>query len=685
MNGRVAATGAAWVALFTIEFWIAGPFSYIYFGDEGAQAFPYYIYLNKYYEEGSRFLFDVMGGVDAYALFSSGFELLSQEQLLFALLPPWLAVAADKVLTTGLALLCAYLLARRVAPVSREAALLIAILYSICHVGLVLKTLAHNFGYPLMPLGILVFCFPRKDGYRAAEVALVGALLATNVLPVQGGLAFYTALAAAAVVSGAWRRPGFYGAVAYLAAIHLVVWGDTLYAFATMGVLSSRVLEFAPTLGASSLRLFFESGESALGTVLVGLLAAVVVFKDRVAGAKILFLFLFPFAFAIGLDAVPFGALGAGFLDGLNFEYVFDARYPLLPAILAIGFTAFGNRETPGFKPPADWSTKVLVSTVAALIVGTLAFYKAQNLAYWLGFGAVSNLVDVPNLRDRDWMANGNHRTTVVPERFTDNNLLAFGIPTFGGYFQIFPLPKAQFWQAAGGIVSRSGRLAMNFTTRGSCFDPPVLDALADPDFLRIANVRYIASRVPVVHREEARLVSGPDPANFRSFCGMPILEKVSLFVRQRVSPPEMFIYDLGKTVPTVYPAERVVISDHAYDTPGFWAEVKKVGPDSGLVVAADTPAADRGRLRAARSLEVKDWVRKRDALEVAVEAPDGGVLGINLPHLPYWQATVDGKTAEILPANGIHMAIPVEPGASTVHIRYDRWLPSDPITGLLR
>jgi hypothetical protein len=57
--------------------------------------------------------------------------------------------------------------------------------------------------------------------------------------------------------------------------------------------------------------------------------------------------------------------------------------------------------------------------------------------------------------------------------------------------------------------------------------------------------------------------------------------------------------------------------------------------------------------------------------IEVAVDAPTGGVLVLNDVWHPWWRATLDGAPAEILKANVIFRAVVVPPGRHTIRFAF--------------
>ena len=137
---------------------------------------------------------------------------------------------------------------------------------------------------------------------------------------------------------------------------------------------------------------------------------------------------------------------------------------------------------------------------------------------------------------------------------------------------------------------------------------------------LRESGVRYILSVQPF-DNAELRLVDVAAPA--------------------RTAPLAVYVYELEQSLPD----------------PTLWTT-----PD-------DLDAAGRGRaLEGARA-------RYLDAgaghVRVAVDAPRAAYLIVRRTHAPGWSATVNGRPAPIVPANGRHQAVAVPAGASEVALRY--------------
>ena len=59
-------------------------------------------------------------------------------------------------------------------------------------------------------------------------------------------------------------------------------------------------------------------------------------------------------------------------------------------------------------------------------------------------------------------------------------------------------------------------------------------------------------------------------------------------------------------------------------------------------------------------------------AVDVAVDAPDGGLLLLNDVWHPWWHATLDGQPADILRADVIFRAVALPPGRHAVRFTFE-------------
>jgi hypothetical protein len=66
---------------------------------------------------------------------------------------------------------------------------------------------------------------------------------------------------------------------------------------------------------------------------------------------------------------------------------------------------------------------------------------------------------------------------------------------------------------------------------------------------------------------------------------------------------------------------------------------------------------------------EITDY--EPDSMAVRTDFSDDGYLVVSIPHDDAWQATVDGEDADILPANGLLQAVPVDAGVHEVELEF--------------
>jgi hypothetical protein len=78
---------------------------------------------------------------------------------------------------------------------------------------------------------------------------------------------------------------------------------------------------------------------------------------------------------------------------------------------------------------------------------------------------------------------------------------------------------------------------------------------------------------------------------------------------------------------------------------------------------AGFTPGASHGSARILRY--------RNTEIEIATDAPGGGILVLNDVWHPWWRASVDGKPAEILKANVLFRAVVVPPGRHVVRFSF--------------
>ncbi len=126
----------------------------------------------------------------------------------------------------------------------------------------------------------------------------------------------------------------------------------------------------------------------------------------------------------------------------------------------------------------------------------------------------------------------------------------------------------------------------------------------------------------------------------------------------------EIRVYELAATWPRDYVACRVVhATDPAQARDGVLQEGYDPGRDVVLQEPVPAPACQEGRVVARRVLPGDQ--------EYVVELDGDGFLVMRDSFTPSWRATVDGRSAPVLRANGRHRAVPVASGRHQVRLSY--------------
>ena len=662
--------GIAWVSFITLEFWVFGKFSYIYLGDEGIQSFPYFSYLSGQ-AAGGRFNPDILGGVDSHSVFSSGYQFFSVERVLFGALPAWAAVAFHKIFASSLAFVGAYFLARGISQIPRVMAVAIAAAYTLVFQYMLIVTLVHSFGYHIMPLALFVLCYQLDSRFYLLKSLLIGFAVALTVMPIQGGMPFYSALLIAAVFSGALRHPKFYFALLSMVCLHLLNWADTLFALGTFAEFTSRVQEFDRDLTVVKFVGKLQVQQLLIPVIGFGLAFFVAQARQKV---HVFAIFVAPLLLSIGMDAIPWKSINLDFLSGLNYGYFWLSLSVLSVIAMSVVAARVDELIEPSHRNKVVLRQIQNVSFAILLALGpaTSIYYKTTNSLNWLGLGGQANLAAVPNLLEPAWLPEDPVRVAAIPQHFWDANLLPYGFDTMGGYFVLFSDRVVEFWKQAG-IVTSSGR-SMLKPPAPSCPGVQRGEDIGDMQLLRSANVRFVVSVLPI-EGTGLRQVSGPSPFEFRPSCTVPIKEKLMGYLQDRFKPGKMYVYDLGEVTPRVYFARKAVNTSHTVDNQKYWDLVRSISLKRGVVIETQNSMSVTPHQLNARVLS---WQQVQDGFDVKVMALKGGILVINSTYLPFWSVSDGEKQLKVYPANGTQMAIIVPSGTKRITLTYNRRLPSD-------
>jgi hypothetical protein len=135
----------------------------------------------------------------------------------------------------------------------------------------------------------------------------------------------------------------------------------------------------------------------------------------------------------------------------------------------------------------------------------------------------------------------------------------------------------------------------------------------------------------------------------------VPYQDEHVLVIENPEALPRAWIVHAARTLPV---AEIVPALADGSVNPRQVALLEDIPPSLSVPDASETDAARYTRL-------------SPEAFSVAASASTPGLLVLSEIWDPGWQATVDGQPTDILRANGIFMAVPLEPGEHEVVFRY--------------
>lgn len=200
---------------------------------------------------------------------------------------------------------------------------------------------------------------------------------------------------------------------------------------------------------------------------------------------------------------------------------------------------------------------------------------------------------------------------------------------------------------------------------------PTILDAATDRMDLapqaalgRALPGRPLADRIRILSACGAGFLIAYEPLEQRDLESLPILEGFSLpptrFYRLRASLPRARV--VGASMAPSHPDDLAAsLADPGFDPAR--AVLLERSPGAG------GPSVPDDASPAGAPASVVDETPER--VRVHCDAPRGGYLVLADAYAPGWRATVDGRSAPILRANGLFRAVAVAPGSHDVIMTY--------------
>lgn len=640
-----------WITSITWWFWIAGSSSFALMNSE----LDYGLSIARLWTEhpGELWLPELAGGIDADSEVFSG-QYLSLERALVGLMPLTAAYGVHKVLVAGIAVFGMYRLSRSFGA-ERLFALAAAGLYSLAHERMILMTWTHGLGFALPALFAWLAVGRQGRRWYWQGILACSVLTAVSSSPTHSMLAVGSAILAAAIFRGWASLPRALASLAILAVLSILNWHESFYAKMLLGPYSARgqaeMLTFL--LHARPLYLFLAAGSLILLVLQRRsqdiLRAASALAFVTFAGTLILFF----------CELVPLLAPLRP-INFLNMQMAFP-MLALLVASMAVAGLGTSCRLS-------SWST----SLVAAACIGSLVRIQLYVPLIWLSEGGMSGFhYVIRELQLAKWRPDEPVRLVSIPFRFPANTPIMAGFDTYDGGTALGLASGSAFWQAVvnpHAYDAVSGYVGLNLPDIDfKCCAEYRLSDFADVELLRLANVGFILSLVPLAG-EEIVQVAGPNTGVPPRNQG-PYFERLSSYFKELLHPQGLRVYRLDKPLPRAFAAQGIVLAGQGLQRESYF-DLVKTSMSHGNIVIMQAAAEE---LRVAGKIDVLEFRRIPDGVELAVAADEDGIVVLNVQWLPFWKATADGKQVDLFPVNGIHMAAAISAGTRTVEFRYSR------------
>lgn len=666
-----------WASMVTAEYFIFGPSSFVAI-DTDSRNLAFLHYLARSHG-GGMFSHEIAGGQDL-AIILPGIQHLMPERMLLHFLDPWLVLFFHKLAIVTIAFAGAYLLARGLVDgVDRFAAVSAAAVFTVSHVYLGNYSLEFGTGFAAIPIAVYaaVACAERKN----CVVWVVGAgIILAMAQPMKVFPAALVATIGALVISERRNLGKTAAAFTFYVVLSVLNWHETLYGIALLAGETSRgfgaatdASDVAATL-IQTLELFsidwfphnlFISVLFFLS--IVGLLARRDNLGYRAIGACLTFVAIF-----LLVKSFPWQWVGLPVINRIEHAYMWLAVPVLVvpiaaKAAAAVPMGSFGASAS-------GWNRRAGALLAAALCL--LTWSKILNAAWFVALGGQNTSFAFQELKNPRWKTEKDVRAiTLFEVPPTDVTAAFYGIDSFDGAILLNPKQWNDYWASIRKLPPTGKRVATRATLDWRHWNGKAY-AVADElrlDLLRIANVKYIISALPLEGEGLTPVVTATRDAWPKTqpgfFAGYG--DYLKSRIRRIFDPGRLFVYALSDTLPRIFAATGIHAVDDETDIRRLHEIVAEMAPKYQAVIARRHLGAFKDAPNG--KLVVRSFKTVANGYDVMVDAPEGGVLMVNNVYLPYWRATVSGRAATMVPANAVQMAIVVPAGANRVEIRYHR------------
>jgi hypothetical protein len=662
---------AIWLGVLLLEFYALGPASFIMMNNDGSLGAPFYTYLVNQ-NLGGQFTHTYGGGHDVDAMLGFGNQYFSLERILFSLLPTWLAVLATKFLVALTGFIGAYKLCRATGPSGRTVSAGLAAIFTVTFSYSINATTWNTLGYSVLPWVIyLAFVRDRRRHYLLGLVVL--GIMAATTEPLHTFLAIAGTMAGGAVLLGRVHIRTLFLPPIIVSVLIAANWHEIFYAMSKVAPLSIR-------------------GNINFGdyTFLEAVWRAIISFPTQSMGAPVIIVSILALAYrrdpfvwnAIGammsliicyaaLAWLPWELIGLRVVKGLSFNYLYFSVGALMLPITARAIQVLSMRRGANLGPVT--ANRALSTALVFAIAGAqLVSFKVLNITNYAYYGGQSQYSTIENLADPDWSRPEPFRVVTLRHQRPVPEVVAafYGLDTYDSALSLTAESYSIYWRdgilKGKGSENFFGRLTMERRYfEGDMYD---IDNQANLALLRAANVAFIISPVPL--KGDVRLVSGPDKPPARPEDGLMTFagDRLSRIIRYG----KVYVYALAEPLPRAFAARAIQHSGAETTEADILKLISNLAETRTVVVQGEAKILSRaGNLNTMRVRKISKTVNGYDTM---INAPKGGVLVLNNPHLPFWVARDDrGTPLEVFPVNMVHMAVAVPPGAKSVSFRYER------------
>lgn len=695
-----------WIAISLIEYVMLGPRSFIWMDDEGDLLVTHYNLL-RHFHPGGQYSHLIQSGADAYGSFFYGSAYFSVDQFLLGALPIWLGVAIHKTCVFAFGAWGTYILCRKGTGCSRIAAFAFGALFTVMFYRMQIVTFGTGLNFSLLPLGAYL-CVVRSGRPRYYTGVMVYAVVFATFAGFHGIPPMLATLAVTMVLLGKIHvRIAFAGIVVALA--FLINNAESFTALISLSPTSARgSTDYGVSLPfVSSFVSGFESGlqQAAFsapvmsGSILFAGLVSVLCRDWRLLARFVIAFAIPPIAIALFI-ALPWEKVG---LSPIRQAPVGYAVFGLLPMAVLGGAQAVDKIEMVVVQGRLGLSRcfRFIPSAATLCIAAIVLFqYKAHNFQAWLTTAGQSMYATIDNMRTQSWVPSEPFRAISIrhkqmqPEQ---NIFMSFyGIPMFDAWINLTPIEHAAYWRYGIHKGKNSWGTDLGLDWRfldGQNRFHYRLGEQVSLSLLALANVRYVFAPVPLMG-PNLRYVDGPPhppfdkglmkvtgaAADYKGSSRRLTLDRWRWQLGRVFDYGKVYIYEIEGSLPRVYAARDLLVVPDEMDWLSFFAQVETRGPQRTAVVRARDA---RHMTAGTATADVRNFQLVEDGFDIAIAAPEGGVIVVNAVRQPFFNATVDGVPVPAVSVNGIQTAVSVPPGARELKIRYHRPTAGEKLTDL--